>query len=237
MRQIGFSTGALALDDWHRALDALKESSATVVELSALREQELEPLLESLPSLNLCKFDSVVFHAPGRLEHITERQLVKMLKPVIKRKWPIIVHPNIMQDYELWSDLGDLLCVENMDGRKADGRTPEELLAVFEKVQYASFCFDVGHARHIDRTMSLAEVMLSEFYTRMKVIHLSEVNIHGRHVPLTLMAMLSISHLQKMLPEDCPIILESPVQDDIDDEICRVARFLSAPPSSLLRAG
>jgi hypothetical protein len=237
MRQIGFSTGALALGDWQKALDVLNKSSAKVVELSALREQELVPLLNQLPMLDLSKYDSVIFHAPSKLEKITECELVKMLNPVIMRRWPIVVHPVIIQKPELWSDFGELLCIENMDGRQPDGRTPEELKVVFEKLQFASFCFDIGHARHVDRTMSLAEAIVQEFHTKMKVIHLSEVDVHGHHVPLSLMAMLSFSRMNHMLPDACPIILESPVRGDANDEIKRVAHFLSLPSSALRVAG
>ena len=45
MRPIGYSTGALALSDVERALAMLEGSSATAVELSALRISELRPLL------------------------------------------------------------------------------------------------------------------------------------------------------------------------------------------------
>ena len=53
MGHIGFSTGALALGDWRKALAMLNKSSATAIELSALREQELEPLIKSLSEIEL----------------------------------------------------------------------------------------------------------------------------------------------------------------------------------------
>jgi len=238
MRSIGFSTGALALGDWQKALDILNISPATAVELSALRERELEPLIKSLPKLSLSKFNSVFFHAPSKLEKFTERELVEMLKSVIVKGWPIVVHPDIIQNYDLWSDFGELLCIENMDGRKSNGRTAEELFAIFEELEFASFCFDIGHARHIDRTMSQAVAMVQKFHARIKVIHLSEVGIYGYHVPLSFMAMLSISHLFEILPGNCPVILESPVRDGyIDAEISCVAHFLSTPSRTLLQTG
>ena len=45
MRQIGFSTGALARGDFRYALDILADQGIHAVELSALRESELDPLL------------------------------------------------------------------------------------------------------------------------------------------------------------------------------------------------
>ena len=237
MGHIGFSTGALALGDWRKALAMLNKSSATAIELSALREQELEPLIKFLSEIDLSKFNSVFFHAPSKLEKLTERELVEMLKTVAMKEWPIIVHPDIIQNYDLWSDFGELLCIENMDRRKSKGRTAEELRLIFENLQSASFCFDIGHARHIDRTMSQAKAMVYEFHTRIKVIHLSEVNIHGNHVPLSFMAMLSFSHLSKMFTDKWPIILESPVDDEhIDADINCAIEFLSTPSKTLLQA-
>ncbi|MGB2807012.1 MAG: hypothetical protein WBC22_04700 [Sedimentisphaerales bacterium] len=238
MRHIGFSTGALALGDWQKALAMLNKSAATAIELSALREQELEPLIKSLPEIDLSKFNSVFFHAPSKLEKLTERELVEMLKTVTMKEWPIIVHPDIIQNYNLWSDFGELLCIENMDRRKSKGRTAEELLSIFEKLPSASFCFDIGHARHIDRTMSQAKAMIHEFHARMKVIHLSEVDIHGHHVPLSFMAMLSFSHLSKMIADKWPIIFESPVYNaHIDAEINCAVEFLTTPGKTLLQTG
>jgi len=236
VRHIGFSTGALALGDWQKARAMLNKSAATAIELSALREQELDPLIKSLPEIDLSKFDSVFFHAPSKLERFTERELVEKLQPIFMLRYPIILHPDIIQNYDLWSDFGELLCIENMDRRKSKGRTAEELLSIFEKLQSASFCFDIGHARHIDRTMSQAKAMVREFHAKMKVIHLSEVDIHGHHVPLSFMAMRSFSHLSNLFTDKWPIILESPVHDEhIDADLNCVVEFLSPPGITLLQ--
>ena len=48
MRLIGFSTGALARNDFRRALQMLAERHVRAVELSALRQDELIPLVEVL---------------------------------------------------------------------------------------------------------------------------------------------------------------------------------------------
>jgi hypothetical protein len=238
MRCIGFSTGALAFGDWQRALELLSRSSATAVELSALRERELVPLVEALPQLDLNRFRYICFHAPSNLEELSEQELVSTLKPIVANGWPVVVHPGVIQDYSLWSDFGQLLCVENMDRRKPVGRTAEELSEILEKLNTASLCFDLGHSRHIDRTMSEAKATVRALNTKLKIIHLSEVDLHGRHVPLSLMALLSFSRLSSVIPKDCPIILESPVlEGDLDSEISRVERTLSGTSKVLPLAG
>ena len=53
MRRIGFSTGALARGDFRTALAILRQHQIAIVELSALRVEELMPLVTALPSLRL----------------------------------------------------------------------------------------------------------------------------------------------------------------------------------------
>jgi hypothetical protein len=59
MRCIGFSTGALARNDFRKALQMLAGKKVSAVELSALRQDELVPLVEQLDSLDLSPFKYV----------------------------------------------------------------------------------------------------------------------------------------------------------------------------------
>jgi hypothetical protein len=68
MRPIGFSTGALAYADFRRGLAMTRAAACAVVELSALRQAELFPLLDSLKSLDLAGFQYISIHAPSQFE-------------------------------------------------------------------------------------------------------------------------------------------------------------------------
>ena len=59
MKYIGFSTGALARNDFRRALQMLTGKNVSAVELSALRQDELVPLVEQLDHLDLSPFKYV----------------------------------------------------------------------------------------------------------------------------------------------------------------------------------
>src|SRR5438093_7065242 len=130
MGPIGFSTGALAYSDFRKGLDILSKSSARAVELSALRNGELIPLLDSIDSLNLSQFSYVSFHALGQFETAQEPGIIEQLKRLLPRRWPVIVHPDAIRDFCAWVVFRDLLCVENMDKRKVGGRTAKELSEV-----------------------------------------------------------------------------------------------------------
>jgi hypothetical protein len=213
LRPIGFSTGALAFSDYRRGLQMIQASHIRVVELSALREGELQPLLSGLGLLDLATFDYVSFHAPSSLEKLSEEQATAMLRQLLPRRWPIIVHPNAIQNRGLWQGFGEWLCIENMDKRKPIGRTVAELEPFFEAFPDASFCFDIGHARQVDPTMSEAALMLGRFRHRLKQVHMSEVNSRSKHEAISYTAMQSFRKIADLVPSHVPIILETVIPE------------------------
>jgi hypothetical protein len=138
MRSIGFSTGALALGDFRRGLKLLSGRGVRVVELSALRESELPGLMAALDELDLRGFDHISIHAPSKLRAMKEAAVAELLTPCIERGWPVILHPDAIGDHGCWTAFGRWACIENMDKRKPDGRTSDELEPHFRKLPNAS---------------------------------------------------------------------------------------------------
>ena len=222
-RLVGFSTGALAFGAYERGLAEVRLHALEAVELSALRQPELEPLINAIDDLDLSGFRYIAFHAPSEIAAGTERQVVELLIPVAERNWPIIVHPNVIVDYSLWSRLGRALCIENMDKRKPIARTAAELGPLFELLPEASLCFDIGHARQIDSTMTEAYFILSRFCTRLRQVHVSEVNTRSKHDALSYASVLAFRRLADMIPTDVPLIVEAVIEESqIELEIERV---------------
>jgi hypothetical protein len=152
LRPIGFSTGALAKSDFERALEALRfHPEATAIELSALRDHELEPLVSAIERLDLPPYAYVSVHAPSKLRSLSEPRAIDLLMR-FPEDWPIVAHPDILLTPARWQAFGPRLCIENMDNRKTDGRTATEMKDLFDRFPHASFCPDVGHARQIDPT-------------------------------------------------------------------------------------
>jgi len=213
MRPIGFSTGALAYADFRRGLDILESTHTRVVELSALRENELAPLIEALGSLDLSRFTYISVHAPSRYEPSHEMEIINLLKNVANRRWPIIIHPDAVHDFTAWDVFRDLVFVENMDKRNQTGRTAQELSAIFAKLPHAGLCFDLGHCRQVDPTMNEAYLILRDLGTRLKQLHVSEVNSRSTHDPLSGASIGAFEKIAHLIPEHVPVILESPVAD------------------------
>lgn len=135
MRSIGFSTGALAKGDFRRALGILREARVFVVELSALRWWELEPLATGIAAEDMSDFSYISVHAPSRYERDAERAIVSQLMSLAERCRPVIAHPDAIFDFGLWKPFREMLLVENMDTRKHLGRTVTELDRVFASLR------------------------------------------------------------------------------------------------------
>ena len=227
MQPIGYSTGALALSDFRMALEILREQPVEAVELSAIRENELIPLLRSLGDLDLSRFTYVSLHAPSTFLPQSEGRIFQDLYDSRHHGWPIIVHPDTLKRDPDWRLLGSQLCIENMDKRKPVGRTVQELDLLFERFPNASFCFDIGHARQVDTSMIEAYKMLKKFGPRLRQIHVSEVNSRNKHDRLSFVSILDFQEVAHMIPPEIPIIIESIVSgDQIGAEIDRVRKAL-----------
>jgi hypothetical protein len=220
MRHIGFSTGAIAKGDFHKALGLLSNAKIQSVELSALRFFELEPLTRAIGELDLSCFEYVSVHAPSSFQEFEETRVVQLLQSILAHKFPIILHPDTIYHDKSWAGFGNCLVFENMDQRKKTGRTANELAKLFSRFPDAKLCFDIGHARHVDPTMFEAIAILNQFKDRLSEVHISEVNSQGRHEPLSFAAIEAYIGVAHLIPPGIPLILESPVPpEDIGWEV------------------
>ena len=230
MRRFGFSTGAVALGEFAQGLDLAAQASPSCVEISALRESELWPLLDALPNLPLSGFDYVSIHAPSSYGRSSEGRIADAL---LERTgaFNIVLHPDAIFDFSCWRSFGTRLCIANMDKRKPIGRNCQELNLLFEELPDASFCLDLGHVRQIDPTMIEAIAMLHQFGSRLRQIHLSEVTTNCRHESLSLAAIQSFRRIATRVPEETPVIIESVLSDEptleqLSAELLRAAKAL-----------
>jgi hypothetical protein len=230
MRPIGFSTGALAYADFARGLNIVRQYGLNVVELSALRQNELVPLLNAIPHLDLSDFHYISVHAPSSFAPEWETTLCDRLRGEADRGWPIVIHPDAINDFGVWRELGKAVCIENMDKRKPIGRTADELESVFRELPEATFCFDIGHVRQVDLTMTEAYIILRAFGSRLRQVHVSEVNSRSKHDALSYSSMVAFREVAQLIPEAVPLILETPVNEkNIEAEIEKVRKAL--PPN------
>jgi hypothetical protein len=226
-RTIGFSTGALAFGDFRRALDMLRKHPIRAVELSALRQPELDPLRAAIADLDLSQYSYVAVHAPSQIDPATESHVVGCLLDFASKGWPIVVHPDAIHDCSLWRPLGASLCVENMDKRKPIARTVDELGVVFDLLPEASLCLDLGHARQVDTTLTEAYLIMRAYAPRLRQVHVSEVNTRSKHDRLSCSSIIAFQRIAAFIPEGVPLILEAVIDEsDIESEVQSVKTAL-----------
>jgi hypothetical protein len=232
MRRIGFSTGALALSDFDLAIRMLRGKAVEAIELSALRKYELTPLVQALDRIDVSGYSYVSVHAPSRFEPSEEQGIVDQLKQLVPYRWPIVLHPDAIHSFDRWVEFGDLLCIENMDKRKGTGRTLEELEMIFERLPDARFCFDIAHAKQVDSSMMEAYRILKTFGTRIRQVHISEVNTSSKHGRISAGAIRAFKEVSFLIPAEAPAILETPVaESEIEEELMRAVDSLSIADS------
>lgn len=233
-RSFGFSTGALAKGNFASAIRMLSPFHLPCIELSALRLSEVVSFMFAIPSLRNLPYRYVSFHAPSRFDVDEERWLVDTLKQNLPSSWPIVLHPDTIHDPDLWKSFGNQLAIENMDRRKGIGRSKHELEAVFNVLPDASLCFDIGHARQYDSSMTEAFRILSFFQSKLLQVHMSEVNSESQHDSISLGSKLAFQEVACLIPENIPVILESRVSESrISQELTHAAEALFVPPRNV----
>ena len=209
---LGVSTGYMSgsRGDWAAMVAEALHTSPFAAELAALSEAELPGLEEYLATGPELPFAYLSVHAPVKHLRMPEAELVRRLTRIAPLVDGIVVHPDAMDDPRAYRALGSCLVIENMDARKATGRTVAELAPYFAALPEAGFCLDVAHVLSVDPSMEAGELMLDAFADRLRQLHVSSVDGECRHVPLTVEHETRYAELLRRCP-DVPWILEAPL--------------------------
>lgn len=213
-RRIGVSTGFMSDDRgaWKRLLARASCCSRDAVEISALSAPELPSLLDALGA-GMPDFGYVAVHAPTKaLPQGQEERLVDLLSRLPHWVSTIVVHPDVVDDPTRFRTLGGRVAFENMDRRKEDGRTVDELAPFFDAAPEAGFCLDLAHVGSIDPTLSLADDLMNAFGHRLRQFHVSSLDAGAHHVPLTWVDAARFQGVLRRAP-GAPVILESEPQE------------------------
>lgn len=209
---LGASTGYLAAPRgaWDALVDEAQDTSSFAVELTALAEPELPGLLAWLADEPVLPFRYLSVHAPTKGRVIPEGELVARLAALLPLVDAIVTHPDTLVDPGPWRTLGGTLVLENMDARKADGRTAAELEPWFAALPEAGLCLDVAHIGSIDPTLAEGHRILDAFGDRLRHLHVSSLDEDCHHAPLSREDEAAYGPLLRRC-RDVPWILEAPL--------------------------
>lgn len=182
---LGLSTGVAGRgDDWPALVRAACDVSTHAVELAAHDPAELDGLVGYLTHRPRLPFRHLSVHTPIKGSRTSDAERVEALLALPASVRTLIAHPDLVEDPEPWRALGRRVVFENMDDRKASGRTAAELAPLFEALPEAGFCLDIAHAHTVDPSMTVAGELLDRFRGRLREVHLSSIRA-GAHVTLT----------------------------------------------------
>jgi hypothetical protein len=184
----GISTGVLRHEatDWPELVHIAAEVHGTAaIELAALSEPELEPLLRYLEDADLTRFGFVSVHGPVKRRRMPEPDLIDLLVELPDAVDAIVVHPDLIEDITRYRKLGSRLAVENMDLNKPSGRTAAELAPIFDSLPEARLCLDIAHASAVDPDLDEARELIDLPDVEISHLHISSLSSAGHHVPLT----------------------------------------------------
>src|SRR5690606_26285742 len=113
----GVSTGFMwdLRGDWEQQIKLGQSVSSWAIELSALSEEEVQPLLDYLVNAAELSFGFLSVHGPSKNRELPEDRLVELLLEITEYCDGIVMHPDTMGELEPFSRLGRKLFVENLD--------------------------------------------------------------------------------------------------------------------------
>jgi hypothetical protein len=214
MRKIGFSHGVLfkVCNVYLKEnIQLLKDCGSNALEVNCHHVKEADQMDKIFPFIR--SFDYLSLHAPCDTRYGNNQETRALLKKLedfyIKSDMSLaVVHPDLVDDWEVFADFKINWAIENMDDRKEHFKNLPELKEFFNLHPNWSLVLDVGHCNANDKSMVLANELIVEFRNRIKEIHLSGYETF--HDPLYRTRQTEIIDRCKDL--EVPIIIESTFQ-------------------------
>lgn len=197
-------------------VDELLNAGAKGIELhmtKAIMSQSFDLIVPELYS----KFETVTLHTPSldyKDSKITHDYLSKIsqLHKLINLK-NIVIHPNMVSDWNVFKKYDLPWSIENMDPRKPGFTSVKAIKSLIDKTGMG-FTFDIQHCFHNDTTMRLAQRFLDALEDKIVEYHISGYTPYIMHDAIY--KTKQNQFLQYITKKDKPIIIESTF-DSFDD--------------------
>lgn len=128
----------------------------------------------------------------------------------------VVVHPDLVDDWDVFDEISIPVAIENMDNRKKSFRTLQELRDFFQKYPHFKLVFDVQHWVVNGYDFNHIPEVLDEFHDRIVGVHLSGVGSDKYHIPVCRNNQRELVESLQNLPAHIPIVLEG-VCVDVDE--------------------
>ncbi len=209
--KLGFSHGVLfrLMEVYSaQAIQIYKDLSSSAIEICCNKAEDVDKLETLIPLVQDFKHRSI--HLPCHNRYANNAQTRELLDKLgdfyfaVKARLAL-VHPDLVDDWEVFKDFPLNWAVENMDNRKNVFKVPADFISFFDSHPDWQFVLDLNHVFSNDPTMQLARDFIAVLKHRIVELHLS--GYQGYHEPLFQTQQTEIlKHCQGF---DVPIIIES----------------------------
>ncbi len=191
MADVGFSTGCLCKTPVgiEQKIRVYRDAGATALEIMLFRPPEVRDLQVTPALEQLCaSFNRVSLHAPPRDMHYGPNPLCEEVLDKIRHirskidLHSIIVHPELVDDYDYLAASGLPIAIENMDRRKQIGIHPDYFRWLGRHYDF-KYCMDLQHVWEHDPSMKLAEEFRDVMGERLAEMHVSGCTDFELHHP------------------------------------------------------
>jgi hypothetical protein len=213
VKKIGLCTGSMyekISPTSETIIKLFQDIGCNAIEITCISMDELTGI-KDLDERFTSGFSHVSLHAPCRdirygNDGHTEK-VFAMIREAHQRFTfdNIVLHPDVVDRWDIIQAQGLPFAVENSDHRKPFGRTAADLREIF-RFYDLGFVLDMNHCFVNDHTLRLAEDLIAEFGERIREIHLSGCH-NGHHCPLHIFGPVKI--FDHMPEKDVPVIIES----------------------------
>lgn len=193
-------------------IDICLNIGCNAIELNVASIEETKMLAENMDKISetLKKFEYVSLHSPGIKVIFKKDDDTRRLLNVFQKAYDkfgckcLIVHPDKVQDWEIFDEFHFNILIENMSD-DVPFSAPENLTPIFEKHPNCKMVLDVNHSYKTYKSDRLARELSAVFRDKISEIHLSGYDTF--HDSLFQTKQLDIIHSVPSL--ELPIIIES----------------------------
>lgn len=230
MKKIGFSHGTLykvAEKYLESTINIYKNCSSDVIEIYINSLSEVDKLNNIKNIVKTFAYKSI--HLSSDIIYKNDeksKQLLNIISDYYKEINAdlILVHPDVVEDWEVFDQYKLNWAIENMDKEKQKFKTAKELIEFFKLKPNWKLVLDLNHCFSNDETMKLADDIITNLGDKIAEIHLSGYT--DLHDPIFKTKQnLILDYCNKI---NAPIVIESVFEstDEVATEFNYIKEYL-----------
>ena len=181
---LGFATGLMRHLPTQDAIEFIQKTGCEAVEVNFPKDYNERDWISEIPTSALDSFKRVSVHLPkipaeGEYGQYADNDGTEVVFGMYKRLKTlrnidaVIVHPNMVSDFDVLPRFGQKVLLENLDKRNTRYTRPEDFRELFSDSSPFGMILDLNHVFTHDPSMRRAKEFYDAYGDRVGEIHLS----------------------------------------------------------------